>query len=148
MISEVTSWFHRLYLIPLRTFHIPLHSHRFIHIFILFPIFFFFFFSSFFRYSTRLFSLACRASFLHIAYRSISSKRQRLCVRAAVRTYYIRTLATTIKRYRFSNFESLSKSALHLFILIFNYLIFGISRWKWTLKISAHIQLIIYLVLL
>ena len=130
-------------MITLLTFHIPLHSHRFILIFILFPIFFFLFFSfsslsyffsfssyffSFFRYSTRLFSLACRASFLHIAYRSISSKRQRLCVRAAVRTYYIRTLATTIKRYRFSNFESLSKSALHLFILIFNYLIFGISR--------------------
>ena len=133
MISEVTSWFHRVYLIPLLTFHIPLHSHRFILIFILFPIFFFLFFSfsslsyffsfsslsyffSFFRYSTRLFSLACRASFLHIAYRSISSKRQRLCVRAAVRTYYMRTLATTIKRYRFSNFESLSKSALYLFI--------------------------------
>jgi hypothetical protein len=50
------------------------------------------------RLGVRHFSRACRSTFLTIAYSSATRKRQRLCVRAAVRSYLIRTLTVSIRR--------------------------------------------------
>ena len=105
-LSSFFSYFFSSFLSFFLSFFPPFLTSFLLHLFFLSLFLSFFHFFShlfslffFFRYSTRLFSLACRSTFLHIAYRSTSLKRQRLCVRAAVRTYYIRTLVMTIKRY-------------------------------------------------
>ena len=50
------------------------------------------------RLSLRQFRLACRSTFLTIAFRAITLKRQRLCVRAAVRYHTRLVLLQLIKR--------------------------------------------------